>query len=156
MSWEYFHLITHPFSIVLSIAGVCVGLFGWIRGSDELERFALVALLIGALFAIPSYISGISAADVVSDRTFVRPGDVQSHRTWATWAAVALATSGIFAGFAITQRDDRRLRRFVILFGALAAGLTGYAAFMGGKITHGDDLPGREISTSSIGDLHVQ
>jgi uncharacterized membrane protein len=139
LTWEYFHLITHPFSIVLSIVAVGIGLFGWIRGSDELERFALVSLLIAAAFAIPSYISGISAADVVSERTFVQPGDVQTHRTWATWAALGLVTSGIFAGFAMSQRDDRRLRRFVILVGALAAALTSYAAFRGGKITHGED-----------------
>ncbi len=142
MSWEYLHLITHPFAIVLSIAGVAVGIAGWIARREELERYGLLSLLLAAVSAIPSYITGISAADDVSARTFVEPSIVQDHRTWATWAALTLVTCGIFAGFAMFQRKDRRLRRFVLLLGALAAALIGFSAFRGGKIVHADDLPG--------------
>ena len=137
MNWEYLHLVTHPFAIVLPIVGVAVGLAGWIAGREELERYGLISLLIAAVAAIPSYITGISTADDVAARTFVEPGLVQDHRTWATWAAIALVTCGIFAGFALAQPKDQRLRRFVLLVGALAAGLVGYSAFRGGKIMHG-------------------
>ncbi len=139
MNWEYLHLVTHPFAIVLPIVGVAVGLAGWIAGRDELERYGLISLLIAAVAAVPSYITGISTADEVAARTFVEPGLVQDHRTWATWAAIGLVTCGIFAGFSMAQPKDRRLRRFVLIVGALAAGLVGYSAFRGGKIVHGDD-----------------
>ena len=138
MNWEYLHLVTHPFAIVLPIVGVAVGLVGWIAGRDELERYGLISLLIAAVAAIPSYITGISTADDVAGRTFVEPGLVQDHRTWATWAAIMLVTCGIFAGFSLAQPKDRRLRRFVLIVGALAAGLVGYSAFRGGKIVHGE------------------
>ncbi|MDP2470753.1 MAG: hypothetical protein Q8W46_07800 [Candidatus Palauibacterales bacterium] len=137
MNWEYLHLVTHPFAIVMPIVGSAVGLVGWASGRDELERYGLISLLIAAAAAVPSYITGISTADDVAARTFVEPGLVQDHRTWATWAAIALVTCGIFAGFSIAQPKDRRLRRFVLLMGALAACLVGYAAFRGGKIVHG-------------------
>ncbi|MCK5488705.1 MAG: hypothetical protein KAI98_01885 [Gemmatimonadetes bacterium] len=144
MNWEYLHLVTHPFAIVLPIVGVAVGLVGWVAGRDELERYGLISLLIAAVAAIPSYISGISTADDVAARTFVEPGLVQDHRTWATWAAISLVTCGIFAGFSMAQPRDRRLRRFVLIVGALAAGLVGYSAFRGGKIVHGEDGQGSE------------
>lgn len=137
MNWEYLHLVTHPFAIVLPIVGAAVGLAGWIAGREELERYGLVSLLLAAIAAVPSYITGISTADDVANRTFVQPSLVQDHRTWATWAAIFLVTCGIFAGFSLAQPKDGRLRRFVLLLGALAAALVGYSAFRGGKIVHG-------------------
>lgn len=138
MNWEYLHLISHPFAIVLPIAGAAVGLVGWALGREELERWGVLAVLLGGLFAIPSYFSGIAAADDVAQRTFITPSVVQTHRTWATWAAVALATAGIFAGYSIFQPRESRLRRFVLLVAAGAAVLTGFAAYRGGLIEHGE------------------
>ena len=139
MDWEYIHLISHPFPIVLSIVGSLTGLVGWAAGRESLERYGLVSLLIAGMMAIPSYISGITAGDIVTDRTFVQPGIVQDHRTWATWAAILLVTCGIFAVFSMTQPKDGRLRRFVLLLGLGAAILTGFASFRGGKIVHGEE-----------------
>jgi uncharacterized membrane protein len=145
VNWEYLHLISHPFAIVLPIVGVAVGLSGWIAGREELERYGLISLLLGAVAAIPSYITGISTADDVVARTFVEPGLVQDHRTWATWAAIGLVTCGIFAGFAMAQPKDQRLRRFVLILGVFAAALVGYSAFRGGQIEHGE--AGEEAET---------
>jgi uncharacterized membrane protein len=138
LNWEYLHLMTHPFAIVLPIAGVAVGLAGWVAGRDELERYGLISLLLAAIAAVPSFLTGIAAADDVVNRTFVEPGLIQNHRTWATWAAILLVTCGVFAGFSIAQPKDGRLRRFVLLLGALAAALVGYSALRGGKIVHGE------------------
>lgn len=137
MNWEYLHLVTHPFAIVLPIAGAVVGIAGWIGRRDELERYGLISLLLAGIAAIPSYITGIATADDVAARTFVEPGMVQDHRTWATWAAISLVACAIFAGFSLAQPADARLRRFVLVVGALAASLVGFAAFRGGKIVHG-------------------
>lgn len=138
MNWEYLHLISHPFAIVLPIVGAVVGLIGWALGREELERWGVLAILLGGIAAIPSYFTGIAAADDVAQRTFITPSVVQTHRTWATWAAVVLATAGIFAGYSIFQPRESRLRRFVLLVAAGAALLTGLAAYRGGMIEHGE------------------
>lgn len=139
MNWEYIHLISHPFAIVLPIVGAAVGVGGWIAGRDELERYGVLSILLGGLAAPLSYYSGITVADEVAERTFVSPGVVQDHRTWATWAAVLLVTSAIFAGYSMFQPAEKRLRRFVLVVGAGAALLTALAAFRGGLIEHGAD-----------------
>ena len=138
MNWEYLHLVSHPFAIVLPIVGAAVGLVGWIARREDLERWGVLAILLGGIAAIPSYFTGIAAADDVAQRTFITPSVVQTHRTWATWAAVALATAGIFAGYSIFQPRERRLRRFVLLVAAGSALLTGLAAYRGGLIEHGE------------------
>jgi phage shock protein PspC (stress-responsive transcriptional regulator) len=136
MTWEYLHLIAHSFPIVLSVTGVLVGVMGWIRDKPELERWALVALLVGGAFVIPAYVTGLVAADVVGNRIFVEPSIIQTHRFAATWAAIPIVTAGVLAGFALYESEDRRLRRFVILVGVVAAGAIGYAAYLGSQIVH--------------------
>jgi uncharacterized membrane protein len=152
VNWEYLHLVTHPFAIVLPIAGAAVGLAGWVGRREELERYGVISLLLAGIAAIPSYVTGISTADDVAARTFVEPGLVQDHRTWATWAAILLVATGIFAGFSLAQPKDERLRRFVLIVGMLAACLVGYAAYRGGKIVHGEggEEGGRPSVSSAV------
>ena len=149
MNWEYIHLISHPFAIVLPIVGAVVGLVGWAIRRESLEKYGVLSILLGGIAAAPSYYSGITAADEVAQRTFVSPGLVQDHRTWATWAAVLLVTSAIFAGYSMFQPAEKRLRRFVLLAGAGAALLTALAAFRGGQIEHGPEAAD-EDSTPAV------
>ena len=157
MSWEYLHLIMHSFPIVLSVSGALVGLFGWWRDRETLELWGIVALLIAGAFVLPAYLTGLAAADVVADRTFVRPGIVQTHRFWATWAAIPLFTAGALAGFSLHEREDRRLRRFVLLVGLFATLVVGYTAWLGSRIEHGPETesafsggPARLVGSPSV------
>ncbi|MFQ5689105.1 MAG: membrane dipeptidase [Gemmatimonadota bacterium] len=136
MTWEYLHLLTHSFPIVLTLAGAGVGVAGWLRDRPDLERWGLLALLIGAAFIIPAYVTGLAAADVAPDRTFVHPGTVQTHRIAATWASIPVLLAGILAAFSLFDPKDSRLRRFVLLLGAASAVGMGYAAFLGSRIEH--------------------
>lgn len=138
MSWEYLHLVTHSFPIVLCVSASLVGLIGWIRDDERLEMWSLLALLIAGAFVVPAYFTGLAAADVVQDRMFVRPGIVQTHRFAATWAAVPVFTAGALAAFSIKERDDRRLRHFVIAVSLIASGAIGVAAWLGSRIEHGE------------------
>lgn len=137
MSWEHLHILSHSFPIVLAASGSLVGLYGWARDRESLELWGLVALVIAGAFVAPAYLTGLAAADVVADRTFVRPGIVQTHRFWATWAAVPAFTAGALAAFALHEREDRRLRHFVLLTGLFATFMIGIAAWQGSKIVHG-------------------
>ena len=151
MTWEHLHLITHSFPIVLCVSGSLVGLFGWIRDDPGLERWGLVALLIAGAFVLPAYLTGLAAADVVADRTFVRPGIVQTHRFAATWAAVPVFTAGALAAFALHERDDRRLGRFVLVVGVLAGAAVAYAAWLGSRIEHGEEANPPAASVEASG-----
>ena len=142
MTWEHLHLVSHSFPIVLTASGAMVGLYGWVRDREPLEFWGLVALVIAGAFVAPAYLTGLAAADVVTERTFVSPGIVQTHRFWATWAAVPAFTAGALAAFALHERDDRRLRHFVLLVGVFATCMIGVAAWQGSKIVHGTDDTG--------------
>lgn len=132
-----------------------MGLFGWIRDRESLEIWGLVALIIGGAFVAPAYLTGLAAADVVADRMFVRPGVVQTHRFWATWAAIPVFTAGALAAFSLHERDDRKLRHFVLLVGVFATLMVGYAAWLGSKIEHGPDANPTATRTQ-LGDQDYQ
>lgn len=138
MSWEYLHIISHSFPIVMTMSGAVVGLVGWWQDREALEMWGLVSFIIAAAFVAPAYLTGLAAADVVADRTFVRPGVVQTHRFWATWAAIPVFSAGALAVFSLHERNDRRLRHFVLLLGLFASFVVAYAAWLGSKIEHGD------------------
>lgn len=148
VTWEYVHLITNPFPVVLTTAGVGVGLAGWATGRDDLERWGVLSLVLAAVLSVPTYFTGLTAADVAGQRTFTRPDLMQTHRVWATWTIVALVADGVFAAFSLFQPDDRRLRRFVLIVGALVVPLLFYAAFLGGRINHApaEEAPDRTAS----------
>lgn len=141
VSWEYLHLVSNPFSIVLVTVGSLAGLAGWLVGSEQLERYGVMSLLLGALFTVPAFVTGLTAADVVEQRTFVEPSLMHAHRSWAIWTIVVLGAEGVFAGFSLFQPDDARLRRFVLVAGLLCAGLVAYTAYLGGRLNHADVSP---------------
>lgn len=134
--------------VVLTAVGAAVGLAGWAAGRETLERWGLLSLLLGGVLAVPAYLTGLTAADVAATRTFVRPSLVQTHRVWATWALVALLAQATFAGFALFQPAQVRLRRFVLLVGLAAAAVTGWVAYLGGKIVHGPATDAERIRES--------
>ena len=138
MSWEHLHIISHSFPIVLTVSGAVVGLIGWWQDRQALEMWGLVSFIIAAAFVAPAYLTGLAAADVIADRTFVRPSVVQTHRFWATWAAIPVFSAGALAVFSFYERNDRRLRHFVLLVGLFASFVVAYAAWLGSKIEHGD------------------
>jgi uncharacterized membrane protein len=150
-TWEYLHLVAAPFTIVLTLSGALVGLAGWVAGREGGERWGILALLIAGVFAIPAYYTGLTAADVVATRTFVRPSLIQTHRTWATWSAIASVSTAVFAAFSLYQPDDRRLRRFVIGVALAVSVLVSWAAFLGGKIVHGPEADEERIEETALG-----
>lgn len=156
MSWEHLHLISHSFPIVMTVSGALVGLFGWLRDRESLELWGLTALIIAAAFVAPAYMTGLAAADVVADRTFVRPGVVQTHRFWATWAAIPVFTAGALAVFSLHERDDRRLRHFVLLVGLFASLVVGYTAWLGSRVVHGPDAEGSAAASQESAVRSVQ
>jgi len=136
-TWEYLHLLAVPFPLALTVAAALVGVAGWIAGREGLERWSVLSLVLAGVLAVPAYVTGLTAADVASARTFVEPSLVQTHRAWATWTVVLLVAQAVFGAFSLLQPGDRRLRRFVVSVGVVAAVLVGWSAYLGGTIVHG-------------------
>jgi uncharacterized membrane protein len=151
LTWKYIHLVLNPFPIVLSVVGTVVGLAGWATGRASWERYGVTTLLLAGLVVLPTYYSGIAAGDVVSQRTFVTPGLIETHRSWATWTLFVILADGAFAAFSVRQLEDARLRRFVLLVGIVTATMAGVTGYMGGRIAHGPEERARPAAATNGG-----
>lgn len=145
MDWPHLHLMVNHFPIVLTLTGLVVALAALVARRRVLWVYALATLTAAGLFAIPAFLSGSQAGDVVERRPGVSEAAVDAHEEAAEaalWVVLAMGAVSAFAWWRLTRRDAPVLPapalRALVLAAALAGGGTvGYAALLGGRISHG-------------------
>lgn len=118
-------------------------LLGWglIRRSAEIQKVALVAILLTGLSSIPVYLTGGSAEHVVEPLAGVDELALEAHESmgqFALWSGVGLAVIAAVA-LGAGMRNPAWLSTgaaVVWLVNALVFGVMGYTAHLGGLIRH--------------------
>jgi len=141
MDLAHIHLLLNHFPTIGTIIGGGLFLLSLIAKSDDLKRASLVVLLGIALIAIPTYMSGNGAQDVIKSLPGLSQSMIEAHEGAALVAMAFLLVTGAFAWLALWQ--FRRLGRVpnwnlaVILILTLASlGLMARASNIGGEIRH--------------------
>jgi uncharacterized membrane protein len=78
---------------------VGIGLLGWglIQKSEELARVSLGVLVIVALLAIPAYLTGEPAEEIIEDLPGVSEATIEEHEDAATFAFAGVLAVGALA-----------------------------------------------------------
>jgi hypothetical protein len=122
--------------------GLCLLLFALLRKSEELKRVALLVFVVTALVALPAYLSGSSASDLLKR---LMPGmTMDAGDQHAEIAILALVGSLVLGAVSLVGlilfRKGRRLPAgfltFVLLLAVFTCGLLGWTANLGMKIRH--------------------
>ena len=142
MNPAHLHLMITHVPVLGTVFGLCLLLLALLRRSDELKRIALLVFVVAALLALPAYLSGSSASDLLWR---LMPGMmVDTRDQHAEIAVLALAGSLVLgvvslAGlimFRARQQPPTRFLLFALLLAVIAGGLLGWTANLGGKIRH--------------------
>ena len=141
MNAEHAHLILNHLPVVGVLLGFLLLLVALLRRSAESERVALGVLVVTAALAFPAYFSGTQAEDGVEHLAGVTEAVIEAHEEAAVAALVASGILGLAALAALAAgRGSRRRPAWlivsVLVFGAVAVGLLGRAANLGGQIRH--------------------
>jgi hypothetical protein len=135
------HLILNHLPVLGIPFGLFVGFWGSVRRSDEVKKLALVVLLLAGLSALPAYLTGSEAEEVVEDIPGITSVAVSEHEDAAKTALVsALMLSAVaLAGLLLWGRKPSAAK--ALLWVALAAALGVSALFawtanLGGHIRH--------------------
>ena len=146
MSTVHIHLILNHIPVLGAIFSFVLLLAALIRRSDELLKASLAGFVIVALIAVPVYLTGESAEEMLESLPGVSEVFLEQHETWALLSVIALGALGLISlvGLALSRRRGMIPRP---LIGALVAltlvtcGVVAQTANLGGQIRHAEIRP---------------
>jgi uncharacterized membrane protein len=143
MNIVHLHLLLNHVPVIGAIFALLLLAFGILKKSDDLKKASFGAFVIAALIAIPVYLTGEPAEELVENLPGVSESLIERHE-----AAALLALIGIIAVGTITLvglvlfRGNRKIPAwfsYLSLMVALAAGgLMAWTASLGGQVRHSE------------------
>ena len=141
----HLHLLLNHFPTVGMIVGFGIFLLALMKKSADLRRGGLAVLFMIALIALPTYMTGYSAAKALKGAPGVSQELIDIHQRSALFALIFMEATGIVAWYGLWQSRRNvsagaRNTAAVLLLGAVTIGLMAGAANIGGEIRHPEIL----------------
>ena len=141
MNAAHLHLVLNHFPTVGMVVGVGLYLFSVLRRKDDLQHTSLGVLLLIALVAIPTFLSGNAAEEALADRADVSAILIARHQDAAILAFVFMELTGFVAWLGLWEwrrvsRPTRWNVSAVLVLSVVTVALMTRAANIGGEIRH--------------------
>ena len=143
MNAAHLHLILNHVPVLGTLIALLLLITALVEKSEDLRRAAL-ALFVGvALMAVPVFLSGEPAEELVERLPGVTSQQIDRHEDAATQALIAVGVVGVLAigALAVTRRSARAARALTVatlVVGIVTGGLMARAAFLGGQVRHSE------------------
>ncbi|HAR46268.1 MAG: hypothetical protein A2X56_10330 [Nitrospirae bacterium GWC2_57_13] len=154
MNWAHLHLMVNHLPVIGILFGLLLALYAFVRKNDEVNRLALIFLVLVALAALPAYFTGGAAEDMVERLPGVNKNHVEQHEEMASVALTTLLLMGAVAAAGLfTFRGTKSIPRWFMLVALIlslsGAGVAGLTANLGGQIRHQEARPDFQIPAPS-------
>lgn len=140
MNQAHIHLLLNHLPVVGTLFSVLLLAVALLRKNDELRKVSLGFVVLVALAAIPTYLTGEPAEKIVEHLPGVSEALIESHEEAALFSLIAVEVAGIasLAGLFIFRRRSLPNAMFAaaLAITLVAAGLMGWTANLGGQIRH--------------------
>ncbi|HWP92101.1 MAG TPA: hypothetical protein VNN20_07890 [Thermodesulfobacteriota bacterium] len=141
-------LIGMGFTLLLLIVAI-------IRKSNELINVALIFTILVALWAIPVYLSGEPAEEVVEDLPGISEQMIEEHEERAEIAFIFTEVVGVLALISLIARRfsnniGQKLTILTLLVLLVSGGLMAWTANLGGKINHPEIRSDTSLSSGKV------
>jgi hypothetical protein len=134
------HLTLNVFPPVLAITALFVFAGALFARSVGALRVALAIMIAAALLAIPTFLTGEPAEEMVEDLDGVNKVSIHPHEEAGEFALIALSVAGVASIAGLVLLTKRPLSRWMLLVLLLVHALAVVAVFrtasLGGKIRH--------------------
>ena len=143
----HWHLMLNHLPILGTLVGIFLVILLFLRESRDWETLTLWWFVIMALLAIPVYLTGEPAEELVEGLAGVSHDAIEHHEEWAMWAFTLQEITGAFALFVLLYGRLRDIpgrwgKPMLLALVLLTAGFMGYTAALGGHIHHPETRPG--------------
>lgn len=142
MDLAHLHLILNHVPVIGLVIGFFVLAWGVLRKYDDVGNIGLVTLFVTSLVAIPVYLTGEPAEDIVENLPGVSEQVIELHEDAAMYSLVLCIVVGVLALVALAARRFMSdaiamIATFAVLVFTLLAGASiAYTANLGGQVRH--------------------
>lgn len=141
MSSVHVHLVLNHVSIMAAVFSLFVFAYGFIRKNVSVINVALTGFVVAALAAIPVFLTGESAEEVVEPLPGILESSIEQHEEIASVALWLVVATGVvaLAGLVLARKAFFRSNVFYVLLLVIAlcgAGTMAYTGYVGGQIRH--------------------
>lgn len=135
------HLILNHFPILGTLFGIFILVIGFFSKSEPLKRMSYIFFTLSALFAVPTFLTGEPAEDIVEKISGINKASIEAHEELAKIAFGMIISLGVFsaASFVFSLKDYSFKNIFaivVLLFSILVFGVIAKVGSTGGEIRH--------------------
>ena len=154
MNYAHIHLLLNHIPVIGAAFALALIFFAVLRNSDELRRASLVAVFAIALIAVPTFLTGEPAGNLVERFPGVTAAMIEAHEGAAEVSLAFLGLAGLMAVVGLTLFHAQRPvpRSYFTAFALLVivvCGLMAWTANLGGQIRH------PEIGARSAAAVHL-
>ena len=130
------HLALNHFPPILDLAGLIVLVIGITWKSQVTVRAGLIVLILAALIAIPVFLTGEPAEEIVEGMEGVNDVAIHPHEDAGKWAFWVLCAQGAIALVALVKPNLRWALIVTLVLTVMATIAAFRTAYLGGKIHH--------------------
>lgn len=146
MNITHLHLLLNHVPLLATVFGIGLLAVALWRRSEALQRAALTFFVVAALTAIPTYLTGEPAEDVVESLPGVTHQGIERHEEFAGWALGGVLALGVVALIALAvfrrhKTAPQWLGALMLVGAVLVTGMIGWTANLGGQIRHTEIRP---------------
>lgn len=143
MNNAHWHLLLNHIPVLGVWFALAWMLAALILRNAPMMRSSWVALIVCALAAIPVYLTGEPAEEIVEHLPGVSEAILDQHEDIGKIAFFGMEALGVLAlgSLVVSWRNEKWLRPLAVtslLFTALCGGVLGYTAYLGGQIRHSE------------------
>lgn len=141
MTAAHYHLALNHIPVLGSVFGTILLAYGLWRRQEPVQNLMLGFLAVIGAIAIPVYLTGEPAEEIVEGLAGVSHDAIEVHESWGQYAFIASIVTGVASLLVLTLRlVGRRLARWmipgVLALSLVTTGIMVYTANLGGKINH--------------------
>jgi DMSO reductase anchor subunit len=140
MNAAYIHITLNTIAPILNVTALLIFLVGLMRKNGSITRTALVLMLAVSVIAIPTYLSGEPAEDIVEKIEGVNAAAIEPHEEAGKIALIIFIIQGVavLAALIVAAKGTvpQWLTAIVLLVALIATGAVFRTAFLGGRIHH--------------------
>lgn len=141
MNAAHLHLILNHFPLVGFVFSFLILALGLFRSNESYVRVGLLIILVSVLFAVPTYLAGEPAEEIIEKLPGFSEKLVEAHEEAAELAIWFIGITALAAGAALWLSNKKTVStkvilRLVLVLNFISLLLIARTSNLGGKISH--------------------